>query len=1014
MKKFAFLGLGLLVILIAALLILPSLVPSSVYKDKIETQLTRELGRDVSVVGDVKLSVFPTIKAKAGRVEIKNPEGFTETYFATMDGLNAGVKLFPLFAKRVEISSFSLKNPTINLEKNKSAEMNWVFGEPEAAQTETSDAGPFKRDGRFSEIDPNIGSFSLENGNVSYNDRIEGASHVISNVNLDFKLSSLSDPFKLKGDLIYNDVPLDVDMSLDSIRGFLDGKAAPISLDLKTDFASLTAKGGFLVSPDMDIVLDAKGSVKDAAKLVALLPKEIPNADLVSSGSFSGQYSFKGGVLSAENAKIDVSGDALNLVFAGNATLAEKPVLDGNVKFETSQAARLAKVFAPDVKGAELAEKVRVTADFAAKGTGFLAENIDANISGADLDVTYKGDGAFDETMKTTGRLNLRASNFARIIQTLELDVPQAAAIGSVNLTSDVNLVDKDVTLKNIALNVTDGIVNADYNGDISLGETQSYMGEFKGSVTSLAEFARVTNTEIPYGDAIGAINVSGTVSGAGKTIKLEGLEAALSNGEINGNYKGSVNVNEGLTLLGQLEADIPSLRKLAARSGTELPPSTKAGNIYERFNIKGTVNGTPERIKFENADIAIDGISGQGDFNVDMTGAKPYATGELDLKGLDLRPYMSAYSAQKPEGGIQPWSETPLNLEPLRAVDADLKFSTPNIILDRVSLGPSDATVKVKDGVLSADAPNVQLYGGSGYVKTVLNGSNAKPSVSFDAGLNALDSNKFLKAIAGFTNAAGEGKSLVKVSASGASQADIMRSLSGSGDFSIKNGEISGVDLNQLLTGLDTALASRSLPGGIGAQYVTKFKDLGGAFSVNDGVVSIADFALEGAGIAALGGGTIDLGNQKIDFSLRPKLTGQTSGALASYGIPIKVNGGFNSVSVSLDTDFLGKIVADKARAEATNLIKDRVGGQAGNIIGSIIGGTSNTSQTSEGGSATPPQTTEQAIGGLLGGLIKKDTAPVSTPPNSETQPTEPVKKPEEKIEDQIFDLFKKKKTSE
>lgn len=1013
MKKFAFIGIAVIVLLIAGLLILPSLIPSSVYKEKIETQLTRELGRDVAVIGDVKLSVFPTIKAKAGRVEIKNPAGFSDEYFATMDGLNAGVKLFPLFSKRVEISSFGLKSPMISLEKNSQGVANWVFGDKEEGVPVIEDTGPFKRDGRYKEVDPNIGKFSLENGKIFYNDRVENVSHVLSGVNIDFKLPSLSSPLKLDGNLIYNDVPLDIVLSLDSIRGFLDGKVAPLSLDLKTDFATLSAKGEFLAGQEIGVVVDADGSVKDAARLVALIPNDIPNADLVTSGKFSGTYRFENGILSAQNAKVDVKGDALNAAFSGNAKLSEPPVLDGNVQFETTQAARLAKIFAPDVKGAELAESVNVKADFSAQDKGFLAQNIEALVKGKNLDMRYTGRGEFGDVMSTNGRINLRAENVADIVKALELDVPQAAAIGKVSLQGNVSMLDKAISLKEIDLEVTDGLLNADYTGEVSLGDTQSYKGQFSGSLTSLSEFARVTQTEIPYADAIGEMVVSGTLNGVGEDISVDGLKATLSGGQINGQYQGSVKMKDGVSLLGQLEADIPSLRKLAAITGTELPPSTSAGNIYERFTIKGNVNGTPDRIKFEQAELSIDNISGNGDFNVDMTGTKPYATGKLDLAGLDLRPYMSAYSAQKPTGGIQPWSETPINLEPLRAVDADLSFSTPNIILERLSIGQSEASVTVKDGVLSANAPDIALYGGSGYLKTVLNGSGPQAAISFDAGLNALNSNKFLQAVAGFANATGEGKSIVKVSASGASQAAIMRSLSGQGDFSIRNGEISGVDLTQLLTGLDQALKSRSLPSGVGAQYVTKFQDLGGAFSVDQGVVSVGDFALEGLGIAALGGGKIDLGNQQIDFNLRPKLTSGSASALGSYGIPLNIKGGFGNVSVSLDTDFLGKIVADQARAKAQDLIKDQVGGQAGNILGSIIGGGTPSSESG----ATPPQTTEQAIGGLLGGLIKKEqkteTTPQSGTETPKTETAQETEKAEEKVEDQILNLFKKKKTS-
>ena len=124
MKKFIIGFVILIIILTVGLLALPSLIPSSVYKENIESQLTRELARDVRVQGDVRLSVFPVIKANTGRVEIDNPEGFSQERFVEMDAMSARVKLWPLFSKRVEIASFTLKNPSISLEKREDGQTN--------------------------------------------------------------------------------------------------------------------------------------------------------------------------------------------------------------------------------------------------------------------------------------------------------------------------------------------------------------------------------------------------------------------------------------------------------------------------------------------------------------------------------------------------------------------------------------------------------------------------------------------------------------------------------------------------------------------------------------------------------------------------------------------------------------------------------------------------------------------------------------------------------------------------
>jgi len=69
---------------------------------------------------------------------------------------------------------------------------------------------------------------------------------------------------------------------------------------------------------------------------------------------------------------------------------------------------------------------------------------------------------------------------------------------------------------------------------------------------------------------------------------------------------------------------------------------------------------------------------------------------------------------------------------------------------------------------------------------------------------------------------------------------------LNGYGDFEVLNGALSGIDLNQFLTGVDEALTSRAIPSGIGQKYSTKFQDVVGTFQINAGVASLEPFQLK------------------------------------------------------------------------------------------------------------------------------------------------------------------------
>ena len=1011
MKKFIIGIIILTVILVIGLVALPSLIPSSVYKENIETQLSRELAREVRVQGDVKLSVFPVIKANTGRVEIDNPEGFTQSRFAEMDAMSARIKLWPLFSKRVEIASFVLKNPAITLEKRKDGTTNWAFGDSDETKPKTAE-GPFKRDGRYNGIDPKIGNFTLENGAISYADRQSGTDIALRDVNVSFELPSLSDPIAIKGTLNYNDTPATLDLNLDSIRAFLDGKEAPVSLELKTDFSDISAKGRFLAGQDITFDLDAEADVSDMAKLAALSPTEIPNADLLKSAKLSGNYSYDGSVIKAKGADISAIGRDFTGAFKGNATLAETPVFDGQVKLDAKNIAALAKEFDQDIKGLSLLQSVNFTADLAGQAQGFKAENITANITGDGLNGSFSGTANYGETLSAAGNFDASAESIPALLAALELDIPQAKAAQSLDASGQISLSGETITLSNVTAKTEGGVFAGRYEGGASLGETPAFDGTFSTTISSLSDFAAVSSTEIPYAQTIGRIAIDGRVSGQGENITLPQLTAALSDGQINGRYEGKAIWNNGASLDGTLKIDIPSLRIVAKSAGTELPPSTETGAIFERFSVDGIVKGTPENIQFSQAKLIIDDIQGQGDFAVDMTSAKPFVTGLMDLNGLDLAPYMAAYSAQNPTGEIQPWSTAPINTAPLRSVDADFTLNTPNIKTDRLTMGQSTITSKLRGGVMTTNMPNIALYGGLGRMIAVLDGSQAEPRVSLDIGLNDLNSNSFLASAAGFTRAQGDLASSFKISGRGASQAAIMKSLSGAGDFKLVDGQLSGVDLSALLTGLDQALTNRSIPSGIGPSHITKFNDLIGLVKIQNGVASIDKFSLKGLGVLAEGSGQIDLGNQTIDFGLRPRLTGESASNIAAFGIPIEIKGGFGSAKVGLDTNMLGQIAAERARLEASKLIKEQVGGTVGDILGGVVGGNSDTET---------PKNGEAIIGDVLGGLLGGNKAPQDTSQQTPQAPSEqapadvakePTPKAEEpSVEDALLSIFGKKK---
>lgn len=1032
-----FIGLGLLVVLlIAAIVILPGLIPSSVYKDKIQTQLSTELGRDVVISGDVKLSVFPMLAAQTGRVDIANPDGFGDSQFASMDGMKAKVRLMPLFKKQVEISAFILDAPTINLIKAKNGSANWVMGKPDAAPKTKANTGPFKRDGRFAEVDPKIGLFEINDGTVTYDDRMAGKKFAAEEVNMGFSLPSLSDPIEIDGSLVFNGEPAKIDLRLETPRAFLDGKAAPLALSLKTDFADIKAKGAFAASQDIAADINLNADISDVSALIDLVPAEVPYGDLAQTVKLSGDYSFDGKILRAKNASIAAKGESFEGRFEGNATLSDTPVLDGKVDANVSNVPALLAALEQDVKGAELIQTASLSADFASQGDGFTAQNINAKANGEGLRAEYTGTGAFaKDDVSIAGTFDVQADDPSAITAALDMDIPEASLVGVTKATGDVNFKNNVTTVSNLIASTKSDVIDGEYTGGITAGETIALNGDFKANVSQLPEISRRLGKEVPYSNSIGNISANGRLDTVGQNLNISALTAALTNGQINGRFDGSATAplggtaNDALSLNGKLKADIPSIRAIAQTQNIILPPNSKEGDIYEAFSVEGEVTGSPAELTFNNANIILDDIKGKGNFAANMSGAKPYVTGALDLEGLNLKPYMAAYAAQKEEGAIEPWSEERIEMAALRAVDGKFDITTPFVKTGRMDMGQTDINATLRGGKLDAKMPSLAMYGGVGSLNAELDASQEIPAIALDVDLSSLNSNSFLSAIAGFTNATGEGGTKLSIRGSGLSQAAIMKSLAGQGDFSMLNGQVSGVDVSQFLTGIEKAVKSRALPSGVGPSHITKFQDLAGLFTIENGVAKVGRFTLSGNGISAEGQGQIDLGGQSIDFSLQPKLVGSNAKGLAAFGVPIRYSGKFGSASASLDTKLLMKVAEAHARAKAseevTSLITDQIGGNAGSALGGIAGnllGGNNNSGTPQAstpndnsaasGDSGQAAGTEEVVGDLIGGLLGGNSSATESS-GAEATPAETPSAEEEIVEDLIGGLFGKKKKS-
>lgn len=118
---------AIVVILVVVVLVLPSIVPKDTLRAQIESQMESATGRDVTIAGDVGVSIIPSVELTLERVSIANAPGAADPNMVELGALRLKVGLFPLLGGELAVDEFVLDRPVIRLEVDAAGKPNWEF-----------------------------------------------------------------------------------------------------------------------------------------------------------------------------------------------------------------------------------------------------------------------------------------------------------------------------------------------------------------------------------------------------------------------------------------------------------------------------------------------------------------------------------------------------------------------------------------------------------------------------------------------------------------------------------------------------------------------------------------------------------------------------------------------------------------------------------------------------------------------------------------------------------------------
>ena len=253
MKKFLLALLGLIVVVIAAAVVVPFLLPTDTYKRQIEAQAERATGRKLSIAGPLDISLLPTAAVTAEDVRFANVEGGAAADMVSLKSLQAELKIWPLLRGTVEVDRFVLIEPEFHLEIAADGRPNWAFGAPQDEEAVTAEAQdeaageaqtPQEAGGlRLPVTDVKLGDIRIQNGTLTFADARSGAEERIEAINLDLDLPDLRSRLQADGSLAYKGETVTLALAVERPLDLIQGGSSPVRVSGEAPDLTLTFEG---------------------------------------------------------------------------------------------------------------------------------------------------------------------------------------------------------------------------------------------------------------------------------------------------------------------------------------------------------------------------------------------------------------------------------------------------------------------------------------------------------------------------------------------------------------------------------------------------------------------------------------------------------------------------------------------------------------------------------------------------------------------------------------------------
>lgn len=372
-----------------------------------------------------------------------------------------------------------------------------------------------------------------------------------------------------------------------------------------------------------------------------------------------------------------------------------------------------------------------------------------------------------------------------------------------------------------------------------------------------------------------------------------------MNSDRFEGKFDGKMRLRSSVEFAGDADIQTYSLQNLLSWLGVDVP---KRG--YGGAYIRGKLSGTPDVFQLGSATIKVDNTVLIGALRLRPNGTRPKIEAQLRTDLLDLSPYVAQQNnikrgsvdglAGPRKTAVAAWKSEKIDVSFLKNFDGTMQLTASRLIYQKHRLEKAKIGMKVNAGLLTAQLPSFNVYGGTGSLTLSLNSSKARPTLKGRIGLKQIKIKPLLKNSADLSWLSGVGNVDLDIISAGGTEQELISALNGTGKITITDGAIEGVNIPGMIRNLQKGKLSQ--PSG-SPKEKTDFSDLNASFVISRGVIENKDLVMKGPLLRMTGSGILNLPAEQIDYGLRPKLVSSLNGqggksALSGINIPIRVKG--------------------------------------------------------------------------------------------------------------------------